>query len=102
MNRFPHAVRRHRPSAPSSSFAFQATIHSVVVLSGMLRVESENETPHSGAPSSLRTLEVRAGQAVSVKRGEWVRYSTPEAEGAEYIAVCTPAFSMATVHRDPE
>ena len=62
-----------------------------VVLRGMLEVESEEGT-----------LQVRAGQAVSVKSGEWVRYSTPEACGAEYIAVCLPAFAPETVHRDPE
>ena len=61
-----------------------------VVLKGMLRVEHE-----SGM------LEVRAGQAVVTAAGEWVRYSTPDAEGAEYVAVCVPAFSPATVHRDP-
>jgi quercetin dioxygenase-like cupin family protein len=61
-----------------------------VVLSGMVRVEHEG-----GA------LEVRAGQAVVTAPGEWVRYSTPEG-GAEYIAVCLPAFSMDTVRRDPE
>jgi quercetin dioxygenase-like cupin family protein len=60
-----------------------------VVLEGALRVE------HEGG-----TVEVRAGQAVVTSPGEWVRYSTPE--GAEYIAVCVPAFSPATVHRDPE
>jgi mannose-6-phosphate isomerase-like protein (cupin superfamily) len=60
-----------------------------VVLRGMLHVESEN-----GA------LDVRAGQAVVTSPGEWVRYSTPEPEGAEYIAVCLPAFSPDTVHRD--
>ena len=60
-----------------------------VVLKGMVRVEFEG-----GA------LEVRAGQAVVTAPGEWVRYSTPEADGAEYVAVCLPAFSPATVHRD--
>ena len=45
-------------------------------------------------------LEVRAGQAVVTAPGEWVRYSTPEEGGAEYIAVCLPAFSPGTVHRD--
>jgi mannose-6-phosphate isomerase-like protein (cupin superfamily) len=60
-----------------------------VVLRGMLRVE------HSGG-----SLDVRAGQAVILRRGEWVRYSTPEADGAEYMAICLPAFSMETVHRD--
>lgn len=61
-----------------------------VVLKGMLRVEHE-----SGA------LEVEAGQAVVAQPGEWVRYSTPEPEGAEYISICLPAFSADTVHRDP-
>jgi mannose-6-phosphate isomerase-like protein (cupin superfamily) len=45
-------------------------------------------------------IEVRAGEAVIVTRGEWVQYSTPGEEGAEYIAVCLPAFSPGTVHRD--
>ena len=45
-------------------------------------------------------LEVHAGQAVATHPGEWVQYSTPHADGAEYIAVCLPAFSMETVHRD--
>ena len=62
-----------------------------VVLRGMVRVEYEG-----GA------LEVRAGQGVATRPGEWVRYSTPEPGGAEYIAVCTPAFSPSTVHRDPD
>jgi mannose-6-phosphate isomerase-like protein (cupin superfamily) len=60
-----------------------------IVLRGMLRVE------HAGG-----SLEVRAGQAVVTAPGEWVRYSSPESEGAEYVAVCLPAFSPATVHRD--
>ena len=60
-----------------------------VVLKGLLRVE------HDGG-----SLEVRAGQAVVTLAGEWVRYSTPEPGGAEYIAVCTPAFTPSTVHRD--
>jgi len=60
-----------------------------VVLRGLLRVEHEN-----GA------IDVRAGQAIVTSPGEWVRYSTPEPEGAEYVAVCLPAFSPTTVHRD--
>lgn len=60
-----------------------------VVLRGTLRVE------HRGGH-----LDVRAGQAVIAHRGEWIRYSTPEEGGAEYVAVCIPAFSPATVHRD--
>ena len=60
-----------------------------VVLRGALRVEHEG-----GA------LVVRAGEAIVTRAGEWVRYSTPEPGGAEYIAVCVPAFSPVTVHRD--
>ena len=60
-----------------------------VVLRGALTVE------HEGG-----SLEVKAGQGVLTRKGEWVRYSTPGEEGAEYIAVCLPAFSPATVHRD--
>lgn len=59
------------------------------VLKGCVRVEYEG-----GA------MDVPAGKAVVTAPGEWVRYSTPEDEGAEYIAVCLPAFSPATVHRD--
>ena len=62
-----------------------------LVLRGSLHVASED-----GAE-----LEVRAGQAVATRAGEWVRYSTPGPEGADYVAVCLPAFSPATVHRDP-
>jgi mannose-6-phosphate isomerase-like protein (cupin superfamily) len=60
-----------------------------VVLKGVLKVVSEN-----GA------IEVHAGEAVVAHAGEWVRYSTPGEDGAEYIAVCVPAFSLETVHRD--
>jgi mannose-6-phosphate isomerase-like protein (cupin superfamily) len=60
-----------------------------IVIAGMVRV-----THKSG------TIDVRPGQAVIAHAGEWVQYSTPEADGAEYIAVCLPAFSMETVHRD--
>jgi mannose-6-phosphate isomerase-like protein (cupin superfamily) len=62
-----------------------------LVLRGMLRVEFEGGT-----------LDVRAGQGVIASPGEWVRYASPEPGGAEYVAVCVPAFSPATVHRDPE
>lgn len=61
-----------------------------VVLRGMLRVTSRDGS-----------LDVRPGQAVIAHAGDWVQYSTPEAGGAEYIAVCLPAFSPQTVHRDP-
>lgn len=60
-----------------------------LVLRGLLRVEHREGS-----------LDVHAGQAVVTHPGEWVRYSTPEPEGAEYIAVCLPAFSIHTVHRD--
>jgi mannose-6-phosphate isomerase-like protein (cupin superfamily) len=60
-----------------------------VVLKGMLRVKHRDGT-----------IDVQAGQAIIAHRGEWVQYSTPGPEGAEYVAVCVPAFSPATVHRD--
>jgi ethanolamine utilization protein EutQ len=60
-----------------------------IVLKGLLRVEHK-----------AGTLDVNAGQAVVAHAGEWIRYSTPEEGGAEYIAVCLPAFSMESVHRD--
>jgi len=62
-----------------------------VVLRGVLRVESRDGV-----------LDVEAGQAVHVPAGEWVRYSTPGPDGADYIAVCLPAFGMDLVHRDAE
>lgn len=60
-----------------------------VVLRGLLQVETKQGI-----------LTVGASQAVITRRGEWIRYSTPGPEGAEYLAVCLPAFSPATVHRD--
>ncbi len=60
-----------------------------IVLKGMMRVE------HRGG-----VMEVRGGQAIIAHRGDWVRYSTPEPEGCEYIAVCVPAFTLAAAHRD--
>ena len=62
-----------------------------VVLRGVLRV-----TGREGS------FDVQAGEAVIAHRGEWVQYSTPAAEGAEYVAVCLPAFSLDSVHRDAE
>ena len=62
-----------------------------IVLIGMLRVE------HRGG-----SQDVHAGQAIITHPGEWVRYSSPESPGAEYIAVCLPAFSPKSVHRDEE
>ncbi len=60
-----------------------------VVLKGVLQVE------YLGG-----VMEVRAGQAVITEKGEWIRYSTPESDGAEYVAICLPAFSPEKVHRD--
>lgn len=60
-----------------------------LVLKGTLYVNTENEL-----------LEIKAGGAVLTKRGEWIQYSTPLEGGAEYIAVCVPAFSLETVNRD--
>ena len=62
-----------------------------IVLRGELQVETREAV-----------YKVAAGQAIMVNAGEWVRYSTPGAEGAEYLAVCLPAFSPQTVHRDAE
>lgn len=62
-----------------------------IVLNGILRVQHDKGS-----------LDVRAGQAVVTNKGEWVRYSTPFPDGAEYIAVCLPAFTMETVNRDAE
>lgn len=60
-----------------------------IVLRGMLRVQIQNSH-----------IDVNAGQAVVVEKGEWVQYSTPAPEGCEYVAVCLPAFSPEIVHRD--
>jgi mannose-6-phosphate isomerase-like protein (cupin superfamily) len=60
-----------------------------LVLRGLLRVE------HEGG-----TMDVRAGQAVVTRPGEWVRYGSPASGGAEYVAICLPAFSPGSVHRD--
>src|SRR5688572_1065424 len=73
---------------PGQRPAFQEV---TVVLRGVIRVEHEQGT-----------VDVRAGQAIVTSPGEWVRYSTPEAGGAEYVAICTPAFSPETVNRDTE
>ena len=62
-----------------------------IVLKGTLRVETENEV-----------FDVNEGQAIIVNKNEWIRYSTPGSEGAEYVAVCIPAFSIETVNRDSE
>jgi mannose-6-phosphate isomerase-like protein (cupin superfamily) len=62
-----------------------------IVVRGVLRVEYEGGL-----------MDVNAGQAVITHKGEWVRYSTPSPEGAEYYAICAPAFSPELVHRDDE
>lgn len=61
-----------------------------LVLNGCLRVKTQQEV-----------FDIRCGEAVQVRAGEWVRYSSPEKGGADYISVCLPAFSPDTVHRDP-
>ncbi|HEX9154162.1 MAG TPA: hypothetical protein VF819_01290 [Nitrospira sp.] len=60
-----------------------------LVLKGMLKVETKTSV-----------FDVHAGEAIITSRGEWIRYSSPGPEGAEYIAICLPAFSPLTVHRD--
>lgn len=61
------------------------------VLKGLLRVETKDEV-----------IDILEGQAIIVEKNEWIRYSTPTKEGAEYVAICLPAFSPETVHRDKE
>ena len=60
-----------------------------IVLKGLLRVETKE-----------KTFDIKAGEAIITHKGEWIRYSSPEPGGAEYIAICYPAFSPDTVHRD--
>ena len=62
-----------------------------IVLKGALQVKTKDDT-----------IEVKAGQAILISAGEWVQYSTPHPEGAEYVAVCMPAFSPDNVHREEE
>jgi ethanolamine utilization protein EutQ (cupin superfamily) len=62
-----------------------------IVLEGLLRVEYQGGV-----------IDVHAGQAIITSKGEWVRYSTPDENGAQYIAVCSPAFTLDAAHRDPE
>jgi ethanolamine utilization protein EutQ len=71
-----------------------------IVLKGLLRVEHRVANDRTEGNERIESLDVSAGQAVIAHAGEWVRYSTPRQGGAEYIAVCLPAFSMETVHRD--
>ena len=83
-------ARMRSPSGweePGQRPAFQEI---TVVLRGSLRVQHE-----------AGELLVHAGQAVVTAPGEWVRYSTPGPDGAEYVAICLPAFSPESVHRDP-
>jgi mannose-6-phosphate isomerase-like protein (cupin superfamily) len=60
-----------------------------IVLKGMLRAETKDDC-----------FDIKEGEAIIVHKGEWIKYSSPDKEGAEYIAVCLPAFSPQTVHRD--
>ncbi len=73
---------------PGQRPAFEET---TVVFRGRLHVESEHGT-----------FDVHAGQAIVVGAGEWVRYSTPDPGGAEYVAICVPAFTPGAVHRDTD
>lgn len=60
-----------------------------IVLKGTLQVKTEK-----------KIIDIKAGAAILTKKGEWIQYSTPYEEGAEYVAVCLPAFSPDSVHRD--
>ncbi|MGH9665093.1 MAG: cupin domain-containing protein [Bryobacteraceae bacterium] len=79
----------HSPSGWSEPGQTPEFDEFTIVLKGSLRVEHKDGV-----------LDVDAGQAVIAQQGEWVRYSTPHPEGAEYVAVCVPAFRLETVHRD--
>jgi mannose-6-phosphate isomerase-like protein (cupin superfamily) len=78
-----HLEDRRLPAASCRKLQY------TLVLEGMLKVESRTGV-----------VEVRAGQAVIAHRGEWVRYSSPGPDGADYVAVCVPAFAPDTVHRE--
>lgn len=82
-------ARMHAPSGWQDIGQCPAFDEFTVVLSGVLRVEFKDGF-----------LDVKAGQAAIMHRGEWVRYSSPNEEGAEYMSVCVPAFSLEKVHRD--
>ena len=60
-----------------------------IVLKGMLRAETKNDS-----------FDIKEGEAIIVHKGEWIKYSSPDIEGAEYIAICLPAFSSEALHRD--
>jgi ethanolamine utilization protein EutQ (cupin superfamily) len=81
-------ARMHSPAGWSEPYQCPEFLEISIVIAGLLRVW------HDGG-----VLDVAAGQAVLTSRGERVRYETPAAEGADYISVCLPAFSPATVHR---
>ena len=83
-------ARMHSPAGWSEPGQTPEFDEYTVVLAGTLRVAT-----------CAQTLDVHAGQAVLVTKNEWVQYSSPHAGGADYIAVCLPAFSPETVHRDP-
>ncbi|QDV90877.1 hypothetical protein RAS2_19610 [Phycisphaerae bacterium RAS2] len=82
-------ARMQSPTGWSEPFQTPDFDEFTIVLKGLLRVEYDG-----GA------MDVRAGQAIITHQGERVRYSTPDPQGTEYIAVCLPAFSPDTVHRD--
>lgn len=77
-----------------------------VVLKGLLHVETDGGSPRDGMPAggvpTGDSIDVAAGEAIIVGRGEWVRYSSPAEGGAEYISVCLPAFLPEAAHRDEE
>ena len=82
-------ARMNSPRGWIEPFQRPAFNEYTLVLSGTLRVATKEDT-----------IDIHAGEAVIVSSGEWVQYSTPGPEGAEYIAVCSPAFSPDTVNRE--
>jgi mannose-6-phosphate isomerase-like protein (cupin superfamily) len=83
-------ARMRSPSGWSEPGQTPDFVEYTVVLRGSLHLKFKDQE-----------FDVQAGQAVIVQAGEWVQYSSPSPEGAEYVAVCIPAFSPETVHREP-
>jgi len=91
-------VGRVNSSTADISVAHPEFDEYTVVLRGTLRVQHKSGQDQN--KDKFAELDVAAGQAVIAHRGEWIRYSTPFPGGAEYIALCLPAFSPDTMHRD--